>query len=471
VDKREVAEVKEVAKPLLSEKVAKIIVTTLVVLSGVFLVGIVMLLLFNPFVNRMGDLNLNRMFDPTQPVPMEENGMYGFMDTEGNWVIRAQFERVWPFFGEFAMVNLPNSSQIISRSGRVMIETTKNRVTHDPVSDTWLVNGALHNNSLRRVSPTNMEVRGGQNGFFSFLGLGNAPTHGVINARGRTIWTCEGGPCSVDVARRLEGLPVYGAVRLNSGETQIVNLSKPALVTTFSAETSVVALDNNLFSVIDEEGGERQVYIHNNRVAVMGEMGARHYLLDDKGTRLFVDLGDSYDRARFGNRYAYLELPDNWTFLGSPDVWTLDDLLRGYNTFGCGNQVGLRTPRDDVLPCFFNHFEFPAPEIFVWLRQKNGRQIVMTERNDAFALHDIGTGQEVAKSSQPWRNLDDSPFFVSYDADEAILQVYNGVTGEAITLDGVRSGAFKAGANFLSVEFEEGGTRFFNNRLREFFRR
>ncbi len=459
----------EDTKENLPERRAQFLMAGLIIFTAFCLIGILLLVLFNPFRNRLGELDLNKRFDPNQLVPVEQNGRYGFLDLDGQWQVRPEYEKVGNFWGEYAIVNLANASQIINRQGEVQLEAGKNSIFHDDWADTWLVGGVLYNNKFKRQSARNIEVAGGEQGYYSYLSVDSGKSYGIINARGQLVWDCgDGGACTLDLAERLPELDIYAAIKLHSGETQIVNLSRGKLAATYDTNTLVVAGENNFFTLIGTDKSERQIYLADNQVALEGPPGAHYTLADQTGERFFVDFGPFYDKGAYGSQFAYLSLPNRYTFLGAADPWTLEDLTRGYRTFDCGNGVGLKSLDDEVLPCDYASITLPAADLFTWLRQKNGRQIVLTEQAGQFGLYDLGSKSEVATSAMPWRNLDNSPFFVSYLVDSAELLVYNAVSGQETTFSGIKSSSYGAGANYLRLDTDS-GTAYYNNRLEKFY--
>lgn len=67
------------------------------------------------------------IYDPKKPVPVEENGVFGYVDFEGEMLIEPQYETADPFYGDFALVKTNDETskyKIIDRTGAVVKEST-----------------------------------------------------------------------------------------------------------------------------------------------------------------------------------------------------------------------------------------------------------------------------------------------------------------------------------------------------------
>lgn len=242
-------------------------------------VVIIMLLGFEFFINKTGDIlnNLRVYASDNQPIRIVQNEKYGYIDYTGNKVVNPKYTYGENFIKGYAIVkNSSNLPLIIDKGGKEAVKTGKyfsiyradSNIIASKVTKNGLKYGVL-NADLKELIPFKYDSISYLGNVYSYV-KGNEI--GVINAEGKVIYTFKvaaDGDKTIEVkASLIRGKTTvnYGVVKVNSS-SQIINLNDGSVV---SAPTlnDITPEENNVFYETLNSGKKRYLYVQNNKVLI-----------------------------------------------------------------------------------------------------------------------------------------------------------------------------------------------------------
>jgi hypothetical protein len=443
---------------------ALMIASTVVLVAAVVVFGVI-----RPFRTMVLGVNVNQRFDQNQLIPFKENGLFGYMNTKGKVVISPRFDKAGSFTGRYAIVTSGDKDKIINREGDVQVEALRDSVFYEPVSQTYLAGGTLYNANLKRVSKNKFDVRQGSRGLYPYA---EGDKHGIMNARGKTIYDCGNSSCEVTVSTTVKELSdAYALISIKAGSKVIVNAKNGKKVLEYGNQTEVEIKDNNIFAVMSTDNGKAATfyrYIENNKVAVEAEDGVVFSLFDPKNHYFLTDFGEGWADKNRSSRYAFYRQKDNTFFTtAARRALSIDELATGLSRSNCGdNKYGINSGDSEVLKCEYDDIELLDAPLFVFLEKRVGQRIVILKKDNKYTLYDINKNKILMSTESPIQISKDSPFFAAYDNKSEKVMVYNAITGATQQLSTSDATSWTQGANFFSIN-SAGKIRYYNNRLEE----
>lgn len=256
--------------------------TRKVVKKVMLYVIIVMLLGFETFINKTGDI-LNDLViyaSDSQPIRILQNGKYGYIDYTGDKIVTPKYTYAENFKKGYAIVkNSSNVPLVINKGGKETIKSgtyfslyrAKDDIVAAKVHKNGLKYGIL-DSRLKQKTPFLYDMITYKGDVYTYV-KGNSV--GLINLDGKKIFTyklTDKDDKSIDVsASELtdNGYDNYAVVKVNS-TSQIINLTDGTLVSNPTLN-EIVADKNNVFYEKLNSGAKRYMYVLDNKIVFESE--------------------------------------------------------------------------------------------------------------------------------------------------------------------------------------------------------
>lgn len=268
-------------KPSIKDFKIKSAKTRLIVKKSMLYVVIIMLIGFEFFITKTGNiLNDLRVYgSDNQPIKIIQNDKYGYIDSYGEKVVNPKYIYAEDFVNGYAIVrNSSNLPLIINKGGKEVVPSgtyfsiyrADKNIICSKATKAGLKYGVLDPN-LREIIPFNYDSINYLGNIYSFV---NENTVGIINSNGKEIFTYkltnnDSKVIKVSKSNVSDGVIPYGVVTVNK-TSQIVNLetgkssSSPTL-------NKIVAEDNNVFYEITKNSSKKYMYVQDDKVLVESE--------------------------------------------------------------------------------------------------------------------------------------------------------------------------------------------------------
>ena len=268
-------------KPSIKDFKIKSAKTRLIVKKSMLYVVIIMLIGFEFFITKTGNIlnDLKVYGSDNQPIKIIQNDKYGYIDSYGEKVVNPKYIYAEDFVNGYAIVrNSSNLPLIINKGGKEVVPSgtyfsiyrADKNIICSKATKAGLKYGVLDPN-LREIIPFNYDSINYLGNIYSFV---NENTVGIINSNGKEIFTYkltnnDSKVIKVNKSNVSDGVIPYGVVTVNK-TSQIVNLEtgKSSYSPTLN---KIVAEDNNVFYEITKNSSKKYMYVQDDKVLVESE--------------------------------------------------------------------------------------------------------------------------------------------------------------------------------------------------------
>ena len=319
---------------------------------------------------------IDAMFNPDNLIKVKSGDKYGYIDTEGKFVINAIYEEASDFIGDFAVVRAEVEVdglkkvvyQIIDEKGKVKKQAAEG-IEYVADVGLWIIDDQLYSSSMKKISPENVKVEYEDEGYFIWIDPTNQ-TGGIMNEKGKQTYTYkfQSGEnyISIDPSENDESLKeTYCRVNIENEKYAIVNCDTGVVVHDFS-EYYVSTEDDNIFELSNHDTWEfiEIMYIQGDK-KVYTSNSSRVSLYYYTGYVSITDRNKSYSEGR----YTYLhtdtleikdEKPSSSSSSSTTDEEKLDEWEKYTNNikFSCTGGYGLMNNDAITLPCEWDDLEY-----------------------------------------------------------------------------------------------------------------
>ncbi len=264
-------------KPSIKDFNIKSAKTKKIVKKTMLYVIIVMLLGFEFFINKTGEIlkDLRVYASDNQPIRIIQNNKYGYIDYTGQKIVSPKYSYGEEFIKGYAIVkDSSNLPLIIDKGGKEVIPTgtyfsiyrANNDIIASKVTKKGLKYGILDSN-LKEKTEFKYDMISYSEGVYLYS-IANAV--GIINSDGKDIYRYkltdnDDKIIEVSLSNVTNNIyQRYGVVTVNSS-SQILNMNDGTVV--FGATLNeIVPEDNNVFYEVSKNGNKRYIYVQNNKV-------------------------------------------------------------------------------------------------------------------------------------------------------------------------------------------------------------
>lgn len=268
-------------KPSIKDFKIKSAKTRLIVKKSMLYVVIIMLIGFEFFITKTGNIlnDLKVYGSDNQPIKIIQNDKYGYIDSYGEKVVNPKYIYAEDFVNGYAIVrNSSNLPLIINKGGKEVVPSgtyfsiyrADKNIICSKATKAGLKYGVLDPN-LREIIPFNYDSINYLGNIYSFV---NENTVGIINSNGKEIFTYkltnnDSKVIKVNKSNVSDGVIPYGVVTVNK-TSQIVNL-ETGKISSSPTLNKIVAEDNNVFYEITKNSSKKYMYVQDDKVLVESE--------------------------------------------------------------------------------------------------------------------------------------------------------------------------------------------------------
>lgn len=264
-------------KPSIKDFNIKSAKTRKIVKKAMLYVIIVMLLGFEFFINKTGEVlnNLKVYASNNQPIRIIQNNKYGYIDYTGNKIVNPKYSYGESFIKGYAIVkDSSNLPLIIDKGGKEVVPTgtyfSIYRAGTDIIASKATKNGLKYgilDADLKEKTEFTYDMITYQNDVYTYT---NDNSVGLINLDGKKIYEyklTDNDDKIIEVSSSFvtnDEYQRYGVVKVNSS-SQIVNLTDGTVVSSATLN-EITPEENNVFYETTSSGGKRYIYVQDNKV-------------------------------------------------------------------------------------------------------------------------------------------------------------------------------------------------------------
>lgn len=466
-----------------------------IIIGIVLLVGIGIYIFLNLNNNsNNSSTDLNSIFDPDKPIVIRNNGKYGYITSEGKMMIEPKYNSATEFYGDYAVVKADNSNedsyytyiyQVIDKNGNVKI-SDEGYFPPEYYSnyEVWVIDDALYNSKLNRITSENIEVEYIDYGYFEFSNKNNN-TSGIMDYKGKVYYTWEGSYIYADISENENNKDdLYVRVTISDERDKIVSLKTGKVVYNVEdpASNHLYVQDDNIFREYNSDYKvEKWLYFIDGELA----FETSEYLYDlevynYKNKILEVDYGYSYETYGKNQRRYYYDIKNKKMLEDKPNISTsiYDDIdldsteaKYGYSEFSSSGKYGLMKNDKIVIPCEYDDIYFTNVSLHNYMKTK-GKELVYLEKDDVTKLMNLKNQKVLTTFNSTYIYSYDNSTFLRvnlYENDNGLITgylFYNVLSGKSITVD--KSSYYKVYSNYITVETND-VTTYYNTNMKKIY--
>ena len=406
---------------------------------------------YKTFMGSSSTAVMNAIFDPNNLIMINEDGLYGFISSEGKEVIKPQFTSASPFVGKYTKVQIPSTAKnyvsdkqaaIIDEKGNIMLTASSTYVVdYYELDDVWVVDSVLYSGSLKKLTTDTMNVDYVGNGYLTYTDSSNN-TGGIINKEGKKIYKYTfddgNGYISLEFSSLTSELTKsYCVITVNDGvyKEAIADCASGKIIYDFT-EKAIMSGSDNVFEIYDRKtyDTEKMIYVEDGKVAysVLGEIRLEYYKKD------YLEIYD--DTKSYAEEFSYYDLKNKKVVKTIPDgtvdeiLLTASEILTGYKEYSCNYKYGIMKSDKVVLTCEWDDITFVDSMLYKYLEAKKGIQLVFAEKDDVTVLYNLKNGKKlISFDSISVSDYVGSTFIKSVKDNTAT--VYNTLSGKSMTFE------------------------------------
>lgn len=382
--------------------------------------------------------DISAIFDSDQPIVVKKGKKYGYIDIDGNILIEPKYDNATSFNGNYAIVRLDGTYQVIDRKGEMKIETTySNDIKYVSDHKVWIIKNKLYDSDLKQLTEEDKVVSYEDNGYLSWT---NSNQAGIMNTKGKITYTYnfkDGesylGFTSSDTDDSLENH--YCRVTLDNKKYAIVNCDTGKVIYDYT-DKYIYSEDDNIYTLYADSGYNSKasvVYIQNDKIAYQSS-----------NPEVELDYSNGYiiikDESKdYNNRYSYYDIktnkildtkPENMTNLSNMSEW---ETITGFNIFDCGAGKGIMKKDKVQLSCEWSDIETFDVLLYQYLKSEK-KDYIMAKTTAKTYIIDLKNGKKVIEFNSDYIISTATSTFIYYtDKDTEEIVIYNLLTGKTMT--------------------------------------
>lgn len=378
-----------------------------VLLIVIAVIVVVILLRNNPpstGSDKVGETNLDLIFDKTTPILVEENGKYGYINPEdGKTIVRAIYKNAERFYGEYAKVQSETEYMIIDRKGEIKLKSTTDDFRYDVKNNIWSAKSDVYTHKMEKINPDKTTA--------SYLGYGyilvipenedekssyKSGIPYIINAEKKTIYTCEGIGCSAVLVKATDSDDVYAAISTSGKKSKIVSLKDSQTISEADTTSYYAKIGENILALKATKDRAIQKYL-----TIKGGAAAESKTLPEIKTQVTISDSGKYVRAQCGNGFYSVNDKD-------------------------GNSI---------VGCDYTSVVELSANVFAKLAAGKKEPVFLT-KDDKVILYDLANKKELASYNSAEVNVStDSPFFqiVTDNSKSSVCNIFE--LGDCVSVD------------------------------------
>lgn len=460
----------------------------IVLAVAVFVTG-VGIFLYQKFSNGTSSKSLSSSINLNQPIKVKKGDKYGYINTNGKFVIDPVFNSASDFNGNYAIVEGTTNIDGVETSMYQLIDTKGNvKLSSKYSSDfkyiaaynIWIIDDVLYNSSLKKLSGDGVEVRYEDYGYLTWENSSKR-IGGIMTSTGKITYSYKFADdedfISIDPSTNLDSLEeTYCKVNVNK-KNAIVNCDTGKVVYDYT-DKFISDEDNNIFEISEKDSYQfiSILYIQNDKIAYQSDSDQVSVYYSPK---CYVEIRDN--RKDYRDRYSYYDTVTNQVVKENPSVPSsclASDIseweeFTGLREFKCDSGRGLMKGENVILPCEWsaiNYFRLPSYQLL----KSDGKDYVITKRDDKTYLVNLKNGKTVAEFNTTYiyddnravSNIDNNKlstfiYYIDKDTDKKV--VYSLLTGNTIEMN--KNNSLSTYSNYITIK-ENNKLNYYNNNLK-----
>ena len=251
----------------------------LFVIGGLLIIAIALFVGYKFFGNKNSDIN--EIFDDDALIKVKKDDKYGYINSNGKFVLDPVYEEATDFNGNYAMVkttaNIEGTNreiyQLIDKKGNAKAQAEYyTDIKYVSEYNIWIINDQLYNSSLKKISSDKVKVEYEKYGYLSWEDV-DQKSAGIMNTSGKVTYTYKYQtgedyfsitPSDTDSTLTER----YCITNVDNEKYAIVNCDTGKLVYDYT-ENYISDEDDNIFQVSKHDPWEfvTLMYVQNNKIA------------------------------------------------------------------------------------------------------------------------------------------------------------------------------------------------------------
>ncbi len=438
-----------------------------------------------------GDDAYLEILDQNKLIPIEENDLYGYIDTKGKVVITPQYSTAGTFYDGYAAVTKENEETnkgvvyIINEKGEVKAQTQEHSyissylveyVIEDKV---WIVEGKLYDSKLKLVTAETVTVEY-DDGIYTFYDAATNK-YGIMNSKGKETYSypatgdeivsisasevsenLENQYCVIKVSSYDNNTDKYGIINCDTGKFVV------ALGNKYIDES-----DDNIFTVYDGDdywsNEETELYIQGDKILYQADAkdGDLYFDYESDGYLEIYDRTKSYSEGR----YSYYIIATGTVTDDEPESSNSNltewEEETGITEFECSNGYGLMSDEKVSLTCEWDDIETLSVDVYNYTKAKAKKQVVLLERDSNVIVYDLKKNESLFTFNSSYvTDYSTSTFLKAKDSDTNEIVIYNLATNKYQNFDS--EAEVKVYSNYITVELDN-KINYYNTKLENIY--
>ena len=409
------------------------------------------------------------VLDTDRPIPIEEDGKYGFISSKGKVIIEPKYESVGDFYGDYAVVAVESDDdiwdyqyQVINQKGKEQLkEAVYLEPEYYPEYGIWVIDGKLYNEKLKQTSAEGEEIDYIGQGYLTYSNMDKNKS-GIMTSSGKKIWSWDGWSIDASISENEYGDDdLYATVNsyLDDEQEVIVSLKKKKIV--YELE------DRENHNIMEEDNGIFEIYNTNTYDSKDSKLeGIEIYDYEKQIIQLYYGYDEDYKYydAKKGKEVdkSTLEEKDEYE---DEDLY---ELKYGFKPFESSYKYGIISGDQILVQSKYEDVHFLEYNIFLYMKEVKNKELVLFETEKEMILMNVKNQKEIAKFDADYVGMYSSSSFLKfshyYETDKYV--VYNLITGEQKEFD--RDVEIELGSNYITVEDDDKIT-YYNTKLESIY--
>lgn len=451
-----------------------LIIAIVVILAILLVVGFV---IYKKSNSSIQNSELAKYSDSSSLIGVKKDGKYGYINMNGDFVVKPLYEEVLDYNDKYVVVKSSTSVtsdksevyQLIDFDGNVkMSSDSMYGFIYNEEYKTWLANGAIYDNNLKRITNDDIDVSLATTGFYSWTNKSKTEG-GIIRADGKITFTYKfenKNNTSIDVKAPISGdeeiKEKYCIVNILYDKYGVVNCNTGKIVYDFSSK-KISTISNNIFSVYDGSYSNKVLTFYAQNDKIM-------YQSTYKNASIFYKSG--YININDENGSLYYDTKNGEKLEKRPSVF--DNLLgksdkeefsefTGITEFSCDKgKVNLKKNDKELLSCEWSEFDYIDINLYKYLLSNN-KNYILAIKDDKYYIVDIDKNKIISEFDTHYFSSDSSLFVFYIDSNSIKRVIYSWLNGNKIELS--EDSSYERFSNYVTVT-ENGKTKYYNSNLK-----
>lgn len=465
--------------PKKSNKTLFIIIGAIIAVIVIVIASLGIINLIGPSDKQQEQNKINAIFNPDNPIKVKKGDKYGYINTDGEFIIDATYDTASDFEGDYAVVRAEvevnglkkTVYQIIDQKGKVKKQAELG-IEYLNELNLWVIDSELYNSSMKKISPENVKVSHEEDEYFIWVDS-TKNTGGIMNAEGRQTYTYQfqddENYISIEPSDNDDDLKErYCTINIENEKYAIVNCDTGVVVQDYT-EYYVSEQGDNIYKLKDHKTwdvvevmyiqGDKKVYTSTNT-----EISLYYY----PG---YVSIRDG--SKSYSERYTYLDTKTLEITTTKPSTTTETtttatnewETFTNNKKFSCTTGYGLMNDAQITLPCEWDYLEYLEINLYKYLKENN-KNYIYGKKDNKWYLIDLETKKAIIEFNASYITPKSQTTFIYYtDKDTNNKKVYNLLSGNSLNVDSSKT--LSIYSNYVTVkDTSEKTLKYYNTSLK-----